>query len=481
MTLKNKIIGGALLVGTALLGALPAAAQNTPSKKEFALKYGAQREGRRNDITMQRFRYNRLGAFVHWGLYSIAGGEWGGKVYPGAAEWLKVWAKVPADEWLAQMKEWNPTDYNPVAWAKMFKQMGVKYVKITTKHHEGFCLWPTKTTKYSVKNTPYKKDVLGPLVKALNDEGIDVHFYFSVMDWSNPDYKSSLKTRDDSVRFERFKRFTEAQLKELCERYPTVRDFWFDGTWDASIKNDGAWTLRLEQLVKQWRSGVTVNSRLRADERGHRHFDSNGRLMGDYESGYERRLPDPHKDLKVTTYDWEACMTLPENQWGYHKDWSLSYVKTPIEVLERIVWPVSMGGNQVVNFGPTGRGDFRREEKEMAATIGRWMAKDSTAIYGCGYAGLEKMDWGYYTRRGDDVFMVVFNQPYSGLLRVVVPKGTRVLGAATLDGHSLRTVLTTSNEYNVEAPQPTDGQPYVVRLRLEQKGNNTKQFREALT
>lgn len=109
--------------------------------------------------------------------------------------------------------------------------------------------------------------------------------------------------------------------------------------------------------------GVTINSRLRADDNGKRHFDSNGRLMGDYESGYERRLPDPVKDLKVTQWDWEACMTIPENQWGYHKDWSLSYVKTPIEVIDRIVHAVSMGGNMVVNFGPQADGDFRPEEK----------------------------------------------------------------------------------------------------------------------
>ena len=130
------------------------------------------------------------------------------------------------------------------------------------------------------------------------------------------------------------------------------QDFWFDGTWDASIKKNGWWTAHAEQMLKELVPGVTVNSRLRADDYGKRHFDSNGRLMGDYESGYERRLPDPVKDLQVTKWDWEACMTIPENQWGYHKDWSLSYVKTPIEVIDRIVHAVSMGGNMVVNFGP---------------------------------------------------------------------------------------------------------------------------------
>ena len=147
----------------------------------------------------------------------------------------------------------------------MAKKMGVKYVKITTKHHEGFCLWPSKYSKYTVAQTPYKKDILGELVKAYNDEGIDVHFYFSVMDWSHPDYRYDIKSEEDAVAFNRFLEFTDNQLKELATRYPTVKDFWFDGTWDASIKKNGWWTAHVEQMLKDMLPGVTINSRLRAD------------------------------------------------------------------------------------------------------------------------------------------------------------------------------------------------------------------------
>ena len=129
-----------------------------PADMEIELHYGADRLGKRPDQAMQKFRENRLGAFIHWGLYAIPGGEWEGKVYNGAAEWLKSWAKVPADEWLQLMQQWNPEKFNAKRWAQMAKEMGVKYVKITTKHHEGFCLWPSQFTKYTVANTPYKKD-----------------------------------------------------------------------------------------------------------------------------------------------------------------------------------------------------------------------------------------------------------------------------------------------------------------------------------
>ncbi|MBO4944021.1 MAG: alpha-L-fucosidase [Muribaculaceae bacterium] len=443
----------------------------------YDLKYGTQTLERRQDADMKRFRDNRLGAFIHWGLYAIPGGEWNGKVYSGAAEWLKAWANVPAGEWLALMEQWNPKDFNAGAWAKMLKDAGFKYVKITTKHHEGFCLWPTKTTRYNVANTPYRKDILGEIVKACNDEGLDVHFYFSVMDWSNPDYKSTLKTAADSASFEKFKKFTEQQLTELATNYPTVKDFWFDGTWDASIKGDGAWSLEIEKMLKKLVPGVTVNSRLRADERGSRHFDSNGHLMGDYESGYERKLPDPVKDLKVTGWDWEACMTVPENQWGYHKDWSLSYVKTPVEVLQRVVHAVSMGGNMVVNFGPDGNGDFRPEEKALAAWLGKWIDKNGEAIYGCDFAGFAKQDWGYYTRKGDDVYMVVFNQPISGKLVVKTPSKTTIARATTLDGKTVDFVETAKSEYNVDSQQSSE--PYVIKLELG--GEKMKnQYRDAL-
>lgn len=468
-----------LLLILLLLSAMSSVAQEI--KQELPLKYGATNVGKRQDEAMRKFRDNRLGAFIHWGLYAIPGGEWNGKVYPGAAEWLKSWAKVSSDEWMPLMKQWNPTNFDAKQWARMAKEMGARYVKITTKHHEGFCLWPSKYCKYTVAQTPYKKDILGELVKAYNDEGIDVHFYFSVMDWSHPDYRYDIKSEADSVAFSRFLTFTDNQLKELATRYPTVKDFWFDGTWDASIKKNGWWTAHAEQMLKELVPGVTINSRLRADDYGKRHFDSNGRLMGDYESGYERRLPDPVKDLKVTQWDWEACMTLPENQWGYHKDWSISYVKTPVEVIDRIVHSVSMGGNMVVNFGPQADGDFRPEEKAMSKAVGAWMARNGEAVYACDYAGWAKQDWGYFTRKGDDVYMVVFNLPYSNKLIVQTPKGTKLVSAQLLNNSEVEVTETARDEYNVDVPAQNQGEPFVIKLQIKEEKGAADKYRDALT
>ena len=456
--------------------------EKLPAQMEIKLEYGADRLGKRQDKAMQRFRDNRLGAFVHWGLYAIPGGIWNGKTYHGAAEWLKAWAKVPTEEWLELMNQWNPKEFDAKEWAKMFKDMGAKYVKITTKHHEGFCLWPSKTTKYTIANTPYKKDILGQLVKALDKEGIDVHFYFSVMDWSHPDYRYDIKSEEDKIAFERFLQFTEEQLRELATQYPSVKDFWFDGTWDKSMKKNGWWTARVERMLKELVPGVTINSRLRADDYGKRHFDSNGHLMGDYESAYERRLPDPVKDLHVTAWDWEACMTVPENQWGYHKDWSISYVKTNTEVLQNIVHAVAMGGNQVVNFGPQADGDFRSEEKQLAQYLGKWMKKNGECIYGCDYAGWEKQDWGFYTKnKKGEVYMIVFNQPYSGMLKTRVPSGIAIEKASLIDGKEVEVIETTRNEYNVAVPAIQHTEPWVIKLQVKEKEGKSSKYKAALT
>jgi len=228
---------------------------------------------------------------------------------------------------------------------------------------------------------------------------------------------------------------------------------------------------------------LIVNSRMRADEYGSRHRDSNGKLMGDYESGFERRLPDAW-DTKVTENDWECCMTIPENQWGYHSDWSLSHIKTPLELIEMLVQCNSQGGNFLLNFGPQGNGSFRTEEVAIAEGISRWMAKNGKAIYGCGYAGLKKQDWGYYTKPSEagKINMVVFCQPLSGKYRVVLPKGKLIKKASFLEnpGKAIKVDEIAPNEYFILPGKVKGTQPFVIELELIDKTSD-KVNQKALT
>ena len=178
--------------------------------------------------------------------------------------------------------------------------------------------------------------------------------------------------------------------------------------------------------------------------------------------------------------DWEAAMTIPENQWGYHKDWTLSYVKTNPEVLENVVHAVSMGGNMLVNFGPQGNGDFRPEEKQLAQYIGKWMKENGEAIYGCGYAGLTKQSWGYFTKNHqDEIYMIVFNRPVSDMLKVAVPKGLKVTGAQLLHKQELKVYETTTNQYNVSMKGVSSEGPWVIKLKTE-SGEQKNSYSKAL-
>ena len=463
----NKIC--ALLMTVVLSGNL-LIAQNK------VVKYGQLTPLPRQDKAMQDFRENRFGQFIHWGIFALPAGEWKGKIYPSACEFLPKSANISAQEWSTLAPKFDPVKYNAEEWAKYAKKMGVKYATITTKHHDGFCLWPSKYTEFDMEATPSKRDLIGEFVKAYNEQGIDVYLYYSILDWNHPDWRYDLKSREDSTAFERFKTFTRNQLVELLDRYPSVKGFWFDGTWDNSWKKNGIFSYELEKELKEKSPGLIVNSRFRADEYGARHFDSNGVLMGDYESGYERRLPSPY-DKVVPTRDWEAVMTIPENLWGYHKRWD-GFIKTDFQLIEMLVRCVALNGNFLLNFGPTAQGDFRKEEMTTMQQIGRWMEKYGDAIYKCGYAGLERQDWGYYTaiKNSNRVNMVVFNVPVNGLLRVKLNKSYCVSQA---DFMALKGKIdiqpSVNGEYFLQLPKRSYDEPFVIQItigNLEDGGNH---------
>jgi len=399
------------------------------------LKYGASREKPREDAAMKRFRGHRVGQFIHWGLYALPAGRWEGKDVEFAAEFLPRVAKIPQHRWEALANDFTLADFDAERWADTAVALGARYMTITTKHHDGFCLWPSAHTDFHMGNTPSGRDVLGELVAAYEARGIDVNFYYSVLDWRHPDWRFTLENDADNLAFARYLDFAMKQLVELAERYPSVKGFWFDGTWDESVKANGWWTWEVERMLKERIPGVVVNSRLRADDFGARHVDSNGLLMGDYESGYERRLPEPW-DRSVAAHDWEACMTIPQASWGYHQGpWAQSTLKHPWDVVDMIAHCTSLGGNFLLNFGPRGDGSMAPAEVEIARTVGQWLGVNGEAIYGCGFAeGWEYPGWGYFTQDSStgQVFAVVTREPASGRIRLELPTGMELVGLQLL-------------------------------------------------
>ena len=415
----------------------------TDKSAPIPLKHGAHRIGPRTDDAMQKWREYGLGQFIHWGVYAIPGGQWNGETYRGAAEWIRVWNGIPNDVYDNLYKQFNPKNFDAKRWARQAKEMGARYLIFTTKHHDGFCMWHSKFTEYTIANSPYKKDIVKEIVDAYTAEGIDVYLYFSIIDWSHPGYisggninSSNVKqafqsgeginpftSKEQEKRYEEFKTFTRNQLLELLDNYPKIKGLWFDGSWDVAWVRNATWVDSLGFELRNKIPGLIIGSRFRSDEFGNRHVDANGHLIDDYDQRYERNLPETLAETKG--FDWDCVMTIPENQWGYHRDWTLTYVKTPYDLIEMTVKANSLNGNFVINFGPDGDGNIRAEETEIAKEVGKWMAKNGEAVYGVHHSKLEKQDWGYSTQKGDKVYLSVFHKPMNGLLRVKLPRSAQ--------------------------------------------------------
>lgn len=423
-----------------------------PQQSSSVLQHGAHRIGKRTDTDMQRWREYGLGQFIHWGVYAIPGGQWKGKTSSGAAEWFRSSGLITHEEYDNLYKQFNPVDFDAVKWAKQAKQMGAKYMIFTTKHHDGFCMWPSKYTEYTIANTPYKKDIVKALVDAYTAEGIDVYLYFSIIDWSHPGYFSGGNINDVSVKkaykeqganynpfrndkqradYEMFKTFTRNQLLELLENYPQLKGLWFDGSWDVAWVKNAAWVDSLGLELRAKHPGLIIGSRFRSDELGNRHVDANGVLIDDYDQRFERNLPNTLAETGGN--DWDCVMTIPENQWGFHRDWSLSYIKTPYDLIEMAVKANSLDGNFVINFGPDDKGNIRKEETEIARGVGNWMKVYGNAIYGTSHSVLEKQDWGFSTQKDDRIYLTVFNKPMNDMVRVKVPR-SKTRGQITVIG-----------------------------------------------
>lgn len=432
----------------AMLTAVAAQAQWTePKVKPAEMKtvhYGSLTPEKRQDKAMQDFRNYGLGQFIHWGLYAIPGNEWEGvsaRTGAAASEWIRAWKGPTAPEnwertYDALYKVFNPKSFDAKRWAKQAKAMGAKYLIFTTKHHDGYALWPTKYTEYNISQSPYKKDIVKEVVDAYTAEGIDVYLYFSVLEWNNPDYMAKVpETAEEKARFDKFLAYTRNQLLELLDNYPQVKGFWFDGTWDDSWIKAHEFTYNLEKELRAKHPGLIIGSRFRNDEYGKRHFDSNGRILGDYEQGWERKLPAAYEWLDGN--DWDAVMTIPPNGWGYMKDWSGLYTKTTDDLLDMLLHSVSMDGNFVLNFGPDGQGRMHPGEDILAQEIGDWIKVNGEAVYGVRHIDLPLSKYGYYTAKDDKLYLTVFNRPVNNIVRIAVPKDSQEVPiAASILGDS---------------------------------------------
>ena len=336
---KNRL---SLAFLSLLIAASPLRAQDTLQNETVEQK----------DKRMEWFSQAKLGIFIHWGIYSVRGVS---------ESWSFFNNYLPYDEYMEQEKGFTASKYDPKAWVDLIKESGAKYTVITTKHHDGVALWDTKVGDISVvKSTPAKRDLIAPFVKEVRKQGLKLGFYYSLLDWSHPDYPNKTRTevryKNDLERWARFNKFNFGQLAELNKTWkPDL--YWFDGDWEQSAE---AWNSKgIVDLLRSDNKNVIINSRIQG--------------YGDYATP-EQGVPVVRPEDKY----WELCMTMNDS-WGYqHTD---SNYKSPYILLRTFVDCLSMGGNLLLDIGPKEDGSIPEEQIAVLKEFGRWTKKHKEAIY----------------------------------------------------------------------------------------------------
>ncbi len=429
-----------------------------------------------NDERMKWWRDARFGMFIHWGVYAVPAGTYKGfPMNRGGGEWIMNRSKIPVAEYQAYAKQFNPVKYNAEDWVLMAKNAGMKYIVITAKHHDGFALFDSKASKWDIADaTPYGKDLLQPLVAACKKHGIKLGFYYShAQDWNNPGGSVARKEmregwpNPDSAAVDAYtkvhnghwdpaqetKTFDQyindvavPQVKELLTNYGEVAVLWWDTP--TGMTDDAAKKLQAPLALQP---NIITNDRLKRPN-----------FPGDYKTP-EQKIPNLSE---LDGRDWETCMTM-NGTWGFKSyDHKWKSVETMVRNLVDIA---SKGGNYLLNVGPTAEGTFPEASIKGLQGIGEWMKVYGEAIYGTKGNPLEPQTWGRITRKGNTLYLSVFEWPANGQLAVAGLKN-KVKSARLLN--SKETLKSTTSAGTVTFSLPAKAPNAIASvIKVELEGN----------
>jgi alpha-L-fucosidase len=351
-----------------------------------------------------RFKERRFGIFVHFGLYALAG----------RGEWMRHGERTPDEEYQRYFDHFDPDLFDPHVWAAAAGASGARYVVVTAKHHEGFGLWDSGLSDFTAPHTPYGRDLLGPLVQALRDEGLGVGLYYSLIDWHHPHFPLDglHPLRDDAAALARqdardiavYRDFLHGQVRELMTRFGPVDELFLDFSYVDHVhegrrvwggKGADDWGAEeLLAMVRELQPDILVNDRLG--------------VPGDFVTPEQFQPSEPplRDDAPVP---WEACQTI-NGSWGYDRDNHAD--KSPDLLIRMLVDTVSKDGNLLLNVGPTGRGELDPVASRTLVVIGEWLRRHGRAIHGAGPSSFVPPPDCRYTQRGDRLYLHLFAWPF---------------------------------------------------------------------
>ena len=405
------------------------------------------------------FDESNFGMFIHWGLFSNLGGKWKDKTYYGIGEWImnpRV-AGIPVDEYKANAKEFNPKEFNAKKIAQLAKDAGMKYIIITSKHHEGFAMFDSKADPFNVvAATPFARDPMKELSAACHELGLGFGFYYSHnQDWTTPGGTGGPTTYADGkpATFENyFYKKCLPQVKEICTNYGPIDFVWFDTPGDMKKEL----VVELAKTVRQLQPNTMLCSRI-------------GHGMGDYTSKGDMEVPPANIEGL-----WETCDT-NNDSWSYA--WYDNNFKSPKEILNRLISTVGRGGTYLFNVGPNGLGVVPEIGVEFLREMGKWLEKYPQVVYDAGSSPFgHALPWGDVTTKGNSIFLSVFNWPQDGKLYLPGFAG-KIVSAEVLGGKSPLAI--TSEQVNgwtvFKVPyRPADPLVSVIEVKLESDAQSQK-------